>query len=539
MTSIVTVNVTQTVAPTPNLLQQTGALVTQGGTTLAAGSYSFLTQLADLTPLLSAPLAIATLTYAAPLVTAALPATTIASATYTALTGVVTITLTAAMSGMTVGSPVVISSAAGSGAFADLNGTWPVGAGSAGTTLNVTIATGLTLTISGGNVQLSHGVNTGENFITTIAGAVPAGYNGTYTATAASATTFTYTATETLAAETTPGTYTPRGVGELTAMATTFFAQGAIQGVYVMELGAGEPAAGVTTLSAFITANPSFFYSYLVPRNWDGVSSFLAMLAEYESPSAKTYFFVTTTTSTYTDYTDLMKCVYAFVEAPSIPVIEFSAASAFQVRLRQQPSSTNKVTPYAFSYLFGVTPYPTKGTAPLLSALKAAAINIVGTGAEGGISNTILLWGTSMDGRDGLYWYSVDWAQINSDLNISNTIINGSNNPINPLYYDQNGINRLQDTVVATMNSAVTVGLAPGSVIRTTLTGPALDAALDGGTFSDQIVVNAVPFIPYLQTNPSDYKTGTYAGLSVIYIPSRGFIQILFNLNVTDFAATA
>lgn len=539
MTSIVTVNVTQTVAPTPSLLQQTGALISQGGTNLAAGTYSFLTQLADLTPLLSSPLAISSLTWSNNVVTAELPATTIALASYNATTGVVTITLTEALSGMSVGSMVVISGATGTGAYADLDGTWPVGSGSSGTTLYVTLPPSLTMTITGGNVALSHGVTTAETFITTIAGATPAGYNGTYVATAASATSFTYALASNPGTETVPGTYTPRNVGELTAMATTFFAQGALQGVYVLELGAGEAAAGVTELSAFITANPNFFYSYLVPRNWDGVAGFLALIESFESPTAKTYFFVTTTTGTYSAYTNLMKCVYAFVEAPSIPVTEFSAAAAFQVRLRQQPSATNKVTPYAFSYLYGVTPYPTKGNSALFSALKVANINYVGTSAEGGITNTILLWGVSLDGRDGLYWYSVDWAQINSDENLANTIINGSNNPINPLYYDQNGINRLQDTVVATMNSAVTFGLATGSVVRTSLTGPALDAALDAGTYSDQIIVNAVPFIPYLQANPGDYKIGQYSGLSVVYIPSRGFISILFNLNVTDFAATA
>jgi len=53
--SIVQVNVNINVAPTPATLQQSGALVSQGGTSLSAGTFGLLTQLSDLTPLLPVP----------------------------------------------------------------------------------------------------------------------------------------------------------------------------------------------------------------------------------------------------------------------------------------------------------------------------------------------------------------------------------------------------------------------------------------------------------------------------------------------------
>src|SRR6185437_5160638 len=392
MPSIVVVNVSQQVAPTPSTLQKTGALISQGGTTLASGSYSLITQLADLTAILAAPLALTSLAWSGGTVTA------------------------------TTVSP--------------------------------------------------HGITVGDTFPTTIASALPAGYNGTYIATVTGASTFTYALASDPGSETAPGTYTPRNAAELVSMATTFFDQGVSTSVYVLELGAGEAAAGVTALQTFITDNPNFFYSYLVPRSWDANSTFLSFLANFESTTAKTYFHVTTTTATYTSYTPLMKCVIATVEAPVIPVTEFTAAAGFWVTLHYDPSTTNKVTPFAFSFVFGVTPYPTKGNAAILQTLKNASVNVIGTGAEGGITNTILLWGTTMDGRDFTYWYSVDWMQINVDLNIANAVINGSNNPLNPLYYDQNGINRLQDVTAQTVASAITFGLATGTVTKTALDGP-------------------------------------------------------------------
>ena len=80
--------------------------------------------------------------------------TTISSGSYTTGTGAVTLT-TAASHGLGVGDTFTIASAAGTGSFAALNGTFITTAGTTGTTLNFSIVTGLTITISGGNVTTS------------------------------------------------------------------------------------------------------------------------------------------------------------------------------------------------------------------------------------------------------------------------------------------------------------------------------------------------------------------------------------------------
>ena len=454
--SIVTINVSITTAPAPLTLQQTGAFISQGGTNLSAGTYSLLTQAADLTPLLGSSLLLVSLTW----------------------------------SGGTV--------------LASVSGVLP-------------------------------GLTSGDTFITTISGCTPAGYNGTYLATVTGASTFTYALATNPGTETIAGQYTPPNQYELFSMATTFFGQGGAQSVYVLELGAGNGSTGPTALGAWITTNPGIFYSYLVPRIWDAKPNFLGLVANFEALNAKTYFFTTTTTSTYMSYTPQMKSVVALIEAPGIPLTEFSLAAAFQHALNYAPSTTNRMTPFAFSFLFGVTSYPTVGNAALLATLKTANINYIGTGAEGGISTAIILWGKNLDGNDFSWWYSVDWIQLNSDQAISNAVINGSNNPLNPLYYNQNGINQLQDVVVQTVQNAITFGLANGTANRTALDGITFQENYDEGDYSDQNVVNAVPFLLYTQENISAYKTGVYGGLSLVYIPQRGFTNIIFNIQVSEF----
>ncbi len=79
-------------------------------------------------------------------------------------------------------------------------------------------------------------------------------------------------------------------------------------------------------------------------------------------------------------------------------------------------------------------------------------------------------------------------------MQLANTVINGSNNPINPLYYNQDGIDRLQQVAQAVFNTGVY------------------------RAWNGQPVVDAVPFRQY-QHDPNDYGIGRYAGLSASYTP--------------------
>jgi hypothetical protein len=51
MPSIVSINISSVVAPTPPTLQMTGAIISQGATNLTSGATSLLTSASSLTPL--------------------------------------------------------------------------------------------------------------------------------------------------------------------------------------------------------------------------------------------------------------------------------------------------------------------------------------------------------------------------------------------------------------------------------------------------------------------------------------------------------
>ena len=296
---------------------------------------------------------------------------------------------------------------------------------------------------------------------------------------------------------------------ELLAMGTTFFAQGSSVAVYVLELGAGTAAEGVTALTTYLENPTVQFYSYLLPSDWDTEGTAQDLALTYSGTTAQTYFYVSSTLATYGGW-DGIKAAFVTLPSPEAPATEFSAAAIFWVTLAYAPNSSNLAHPLSFSYVYAVTAYTTL-TQSEQSILKSDGVNWIGTGAEGGISNTIILWGTFMDLNPFNYWYAVDWLAINVATALAAAIINGSNTPTNPLYYNQNGINTLQKVAQATVNNGIAFGL---------ILSPA--------------VVDAVSFVIYVAQHPSDYATGTYNGLSVTFVPARGFTSITIYLTASN-----
>lgn len=476
--SIVDVLVSTIIAPTPNNYQQTGALVSFGGTLLQPQQCFQLTQFSDLSQIIA-------------------PAGTITTAAWAA--GEVTVTTTA-----------------------PLPSTWVVGG-----TPNVVIS-----------------------------GFVPAAFNGVFVATITGPNTFTYPLLTTPGSATTVGTYQPNSSVELSQMATTFFSQGNMISVYVLELGYNSsPTADVAALQNWLNLNPRSFYGYLLPRRFGSDATTLtaleSLLAQYQNPEAMTYFWLTVTQTTMNQLQPQpatsapFKDVIQFIEAPSVidpagtnllnPNGEFSAAAMFYNAIAFKPSQINMMSPMAFKYLYGVTQFPTQGNGPLLKSIKANFTNYVATGAQGGIAYNIVYPGWTLDGQDYFnWWYTIDWVQIAAQQNVANAIVNGSNNPLAPLYYNQDGINTLQAVLAGTMSTAATFGMVLGNIRVTSLDQPQLQNAISAGAFAAACDVNAIPFLPYSLAHPGDYKIGEYDGLSVLFIPQRGFIHVLITIVASE-----
>jgi hypothetical protein len=479
--AIVTVTVATVQAPTPNTYQQCGCLVSFGATTLAAQDVQMLTQISDLI----------------------------------GVTGDVT------QPGVIIQPDEVVSAA------------WAAGV------LTVTTTNALPASWQVGN-----------NPNVVLAGFDPPSIDGYYQGTVTGTNEFTVPITTSPGTINTPGTFQPGDAVELSQMATTFFSQGNNSVVWVLECGAGlDMTSESSSLNTWLTSNPKTFYGYLLPRRFGatsaGITAIEPILKQYQAPDKMTYFWLTVVDATMSTLGSAYKDVIQFIEAPSVtdPTAgnitasdgEFSLAAMFYNAMVYVPSPITMVAPMSFKYLYGVTPYPTKNNGPLMVNFKDANTNYVATGAQGGISNNIVYDGVALDGTDYFnWWWTIDYVQINAALDVANAIINGSNNPTAPLYYNGPGINQLLAALTGTMIRASTYGMVSGVVIATSLSQPDLALKLQSGSYAGMCNVNAVPFLPYVQTNPGHYKIGEYDGLSVIFIPARGFIHVVVGITATN-----
>jgi hypothetical protein len=457
---IVQLNVSETVAPTPNRLQGTAAIVSMGGTTVAAGTTQLISSSADLALYLE-------------------PAYDIASISWT--TGVVTVVTT---------NP--------------------------------------------------HGIPVGATTTIVVDGMTPTGYNGTFTATGVNTTTLHYSLATNPGASSVLGTLEVGPQVFLKAADATWWAQGnAFTGYYIYETGTAVVADVVDSVNTYLSENPQTIYNWIflpgVDSDHTNVRAFLLL---HNSLTALIKFYLPVSVSTYSawDGEDTLRNTFIMIQSPDANAdTELDIASFAQYMTAFTPTPTNKLPPSQYTYLDAVTAYAPL-TQATINTFIAGNVNFVATGAEGGISNTILVAGKNLNGTPANVGFSIDWQQIELNTAISNAVINGSNNPEAPLYYNQDGINFLQQVAATVATRAIQSGLALGQVILTQLDAVTFASNIQKGLYRGNYVINAVPFVDYTAINPSDYANGLYGGFSASYVPQYGFETIVFNLNVTQFA---
>ena len=538
---IVQINVSETVAPAPIEYQKTAALVSIGSTNLAPGT----------TQLIYSPASATTVSFSA----------SVSSATWSK--GVVTL-----VAGSTIGLPY------GSNVNITVSGMTPSGYNGnyvatvvSDYTLQYPQATTLTVpTVFGSVVSVGTGLDAilkssigisaatwasslvtltltssigfpvGTTIPIVVSGITPVGYNGTFTATVASTTSLTYSLTVN------PGTATAFGnlitgyTNSLLGADNTWWNQTPSVPYYVFEAGSVSTANVLVAVKNYLAANPQTIYAWGFMPGIDSESTLNAFLTSYNSLGSLLKFYIPCTTGTYASLLTTAKEAMAFLQSPGadsgseidyIPYMHFIAAFT--------ATPTSKLPPAQYYYTSGTTAYAPLPPS-LINAFVGANVNFITTGAEGGITNTMQVPGQMLDGTPANVSYAIDWIQLHMNQALANTVINGSNSTINPLYYNQQGINTLQSAAHDVANLAAASGLCIGPVVVTQLDATVFANNLSNGVYANTTVINAVPYATYVALNPSDYANQIYAGLECAFVPQYGFNQIVFNLGITQFS---
>ena len=321
----------------------------------------------------------------------------------------------------------------------------------------------------------------------------------------------------------------------LKAFDATWWANGTGTGYYLFEAGSSTSAA-VTALAAYIDANPKFIYSWAFLPGMDAESTLQAFVALHTALNALIMFHLPVTASTYSTFATLntLRSTMATVQTPTAAVTELDSAPYAQYLTNFVPTPTNKLPPSQWTYVQGCTAYALNKT--LITAYDAANCNFISQAAEGGIAQNMLVKGVMLDGTPANVKYAIDWIQIQMDLYVANATIGGSNQPQNPLEYDQAGVTTLQSRCVQVANLAIASGLALGPVFTYELDAQTFSSNSGLGLYRGQFAINAVPLSSYKVLNPMDYSQQIYGGLQIDFTPQYGFIQILVALNASQFS---
>jgi hypothetical protein len=546
---IVQVNVSIQEAPSPDSLQKSYALLSQGGTSTAPGTITLLTQPSSLTPFVTITKALSTLTQAAGLATATATAAhgftvgdtvplTIAGATPVAYNGtfVCTITTTTAFtfaiaSGTTTPATGTITYiAAETAELKAMTSTW------FGQNANTPV---YVLELGPGNVNdgvafLSawiianpNGIAYGNGFWGFYGYVVPRHWDANTNFLALAATFQAPTLKTYFWVTTTLSTYsvyTPlyKCIEPLIeSPVLDVFPANALTAISYT----GGVVTATTTTAHGVSPGAWFQISGCLPIGYNGWWQ-----AQAGTTGSTLVYNSTVADGSETTLGTLVGNLYANA---GISTTEFSIAAAAN-RAASFDQST-MVPPFQNGFLFGVTPFPTMGMSALLTTLADANISVVGTAAQGGLSTATLQSGLTADGNTFNWWYAIDAANVNTNLAITNAVINGSNTNVAPLYDNQQGINTLQAVAASALSALISCGCIFGTLLQTELPAATFAANSNAGLYDGYCVINAVPFSNYYALNPGDYKIGRYAGFAVSMAPQQGFQNIVFNIQATQF----
>lgn len=507
---IVNLTAVVTTAPTPSQLQQSGAIVSVGGTTLTAGTYQYCGNMSAINSIAATSYAITSLSWLSSEVTATVSGVTLPTVG-TTFTTTISGASPAAYNGTyvaTVASSTTFTYALASNpgtettpGYFTISGASPItypatsffaqGSAVGVYVLELGPVQGTDAQIAALNTWIQNNPSVFYAYLVPAlwdyskdeVGSVVINNGGNGYTTAPSV------------------TFSAPGGGGVTATGTAIVQNGAVVAVTITNPGSGYTAAPTITfggpgVGAVATAN---------------LASAMNILAgQYASATGKTYFFVTTSTANLANYATL-KSVYATVPAPTATSQEFDSGAMFYQWLVNNPSQSNPLGPMAYRYLTGVTPWAVSGNQASINSVLTGYGNLIYQGSEGGISKAGIWKGTLMDGTQAAWWYGIDWFQIQVKQALAAAVINGSNqNP--PLIYDQNGINSLLAVAQNVANSAVK-----------------FQCAL-------KITITATSFADYTTANPNDYAAGIYNGFSAVAVGQNGFLQISFALDAVQFA---
>lgn len=271
----------------------------------------------------------------------------------------------------------------------------------------------------------------------------------------------------------------------------------------------------VKVLSDFVASGELRVYEWACPTSFYDNTDFIALVKSYSGITAGQYFSLELPEGTDPS-TDETFALYIQSKsfAPVYPsLVEGESSNGAIVGIKAgnlyNLSVSNPLSLLQWTTVYGITPRDR------LSNSLVDALNENGCSWIGSLNNnTVVLGGMVADGQNWESYFALDTFIFRLTVDIASMMIQASNNPLQSISFNQNGINIIKNKLVAISNTMLSFGVLDnfGSDYDTNT-----NAILNTGEWS------AIDFATYKANQYQDWKDGIYNGASC-YVTIRHFV---------------
>ncbi len=281
-------------------------------------------------------------------------------------------------------------------------------------------------------------------------------------------------------------------------------------------------SASVKILSDFTANGEVRVYEWACPSAFYDNTDFIALVKSYSDIIAGQYFSLelpeNTDPSTDETFALYIKSKSFIPVYPSLVNGESSNGAIVGIKASNiyNLNISNPLSLLQWKTVYGITPRD-KLSNSLVNALNENGCNWIGSFNN----NTVILGGMTADGENWESHFALDTFIFRLITDLGTMMIQASNNPLQAISFNQNGINIIKNKLTAISNAMLSLGVLDnfGSDYDTNT-----NAILNSGEW------HAVDFATYKANQYQDWKDGIYNGASC-YITIRHFVlQIVPNI---------
>lgn len=252
-------------------------------------------------------------------------------------------------------------------------------------------------------------------------------------------------------------------------------------------------------------------------------TSFVELAQLYNDIAKELLFFVPSpkdedpSVSTSDKYFDGLKSVMTIKENTELStqsvtgaIVGVTASNYFDISTSMPASSLNfkkvAITPYNYQ-----------------KSMKQTLINTPYTFVDALAGNNVILNARMRDGKPWEYYFFWYFVNYNVTNKITSVILNGQNNPVSAVRFDQNGIDTIHANIKSVLNNMVSLGV---------LTTFAQSYDQSTSVFTGEGDIVCPNYYTFIQTNPKDYENEILSGISC-YLQIGKFVrQVQWNVTL-------